>query len=63
LIPDLDSDSGPNHLLKEHIVADEQKPTEQAPKSEWVKPQIALVEAGSAEAAPVVGPDGYYNYS
>ena len=35
----------------------------ETPKSEWVKPEVALVEAGSAEATPGVGADGYYNYS
>jgi hypothetical protein len=44
-------------------MADEQNPAPQAAKSEWVKPEVALVEAGSAEFAPVNGSDSYYNFS
>ena len=44
-------------------MAEDNKLADKAPKSEWVKPQVALVEAGKAESAPVVGPDSYYNYS
>ena len=42
---------------------EDHSPAEETPKSEWVKPEIALVEAGSAEGTPGTGNDGYYNYS
>jgi hypothetical protein len=44
-------------------MTDDKSAAAETPKSEWVKPEVALVEAGKAEGAPVTGPDGYYNYS
>jgi hypothetical protein len=45
-------------------MAEDQKSGEKSPKSEWLKPQVSLVEAGKAEAAPPgQGNDSIYNYS
>ena len=45
-------------------MAEEQIPAPKTPKSEWVKPMVALVEAGEAEAnIGGRGADGYYQYS
>jgi hypothetical protein len=45
-------------------MAEEKKTGEKAPKGEWLKPQVSLVEAGKAEATPPgSGTDSFYNYS
>lgn len=44
-------------------MAEDQSPTVKTPKGEWVKPQVALVEAGDAEFAPGRASDSYYNLS
>jgi hypothetical protein len=45
-------------------MAEDKKTGEKAPKGEWLKPQLSLVEAGKAESAPPgQGNDSIYNYS
>jgi hypothetical protein len=45
------------------MAEDQKKTAEKSPKSDWVKPQVSLVEAGRAEFTPNSGGDSYYNYS
>jgi hypothetical protein len=63
LIPADPYDSEPSRFEGKRKMAEEHNPAPQAAKSEWVKPEVALVEAGSAEFAPVNGSDSYYNFS
>ena len=44
-------------------MVEDQSPAAETSKDEWVKPKVALVEAGDAENTPGRGGDAYYSLS